>query len=136
MEPDPTNPGQMRQTAYCGFCAAHRPDEDWRWPCEAAGLLAEIDRLCKIEAAAAAVVEDWYGGGEIDTGRTPFHDALRAAVAPAFDAARLAPPNPAVALMPDPLSSGHPYTCHACHGQWWDSQRYLDHLPTCPRDKP
>jgi hypothetical protein len=36
----------------------------------------------------------------------------------------------------DPLSSGHPYTCVACFGQWWDERKYLDHLPTCPRDKP
>ena len=30
----------------------------------------------------------------------------------------------------------HPYTCVACRGQWWNERAYLDHLPTCPRDKP
>jgi len=39
MEPDPAKPGFVRQTAYCPFCAAHRPDEDPRWPCEISALV-------------------------------------------------------------------------------------------------
>jgi hypothetical protein len=54
MEPDPANPSLMRQTAYCRFCAIHRPDEDPRWPCETGRLEAEIARL---RAAALAVIE-------------------------------------------------------------------------------
>jgi len=42
MEPDPANPALIRQTAYCQWCAFHRPDEDPRWPCETARLLAAI----------------------------------------------------------------------------------------------
>ena len=42
MEPDPEHPGLIRQTAFCRWCAAHRPDEDPRWQCEAARVLALI----------------------------------------------------------------------------------------------
>ena len=44
MEPDPANPALMRQTAYCRFCAAHRPDEDPRWPCGTARLAWALQR--------------------------------------------------------------------------------------------
>jgi hypothetical protein len=42
-----------------------------------------IATLRAVRDAAQAVIDDWYSGGEIETGRTPFHDALRAALATA-----------------------------------------------------
>jgi hypothetical protein len=49
MEPEPANPGGIRQTAYCQFCATSRPDEDSRWPCETARLLADAERAARAE---------------------------------------------------------------------------------------
>jgi hypothetical protein len=94
-----------------------------------------------LAALAAALDRDWTPFWD-ETQPAPFvHESTfnreRFAAALLGDCGVFWPDGaPEVALMPDPLSSGHPYTCHACHGQWWDSQRYLDHLPTCPRDKP
>jgi len=45
LEPDPADPGQLRQTAFCAWCAAHRPDEDPRWPCSSARAKITIGQL-------------------------------------------------------------------------------------------
>lgn len=43
MEPDPNDADLVRRTAFCPWCVAHRPDEDFRWPCETARLLAALE---------------------------------------------------------------------------------------------
>ena len=57
MEPDPSDPDLMRRTAFCAWCASHRPDEDMRWPCETARLLAAL------RAAASSTPCLCQGGG-------------------------------------------------------------------------
>jgi hypothetical protein len=63
MEPDPADPGRLRPTAYCGFCAAHRPDEDPRWPCETARLLALIPTADSLATAMARVASIRFSSG-------------------------------------------------------------------------
>jgi hypothetical protein len=59
MEPDPAKPGFVRQTAYCPFCAAHRPDEDPRWPCE-------ISALVRVALAAKEMKANGYTTAVMD----------------------------------------------------------------------
>ena len=61
MEPDPANPALMRQTAYCRFCAQHRPDEDPRWPCETARYEAALDDVWSYSRSAITMYCNWCG---------------------------------------------------------------------------
>jgi hypothetical protein len=56
VEPDPVNPDGWRQTAYCAFCAEHRPDEDMRWPCETMTLLDAVEEKERLTEAASALL--------------------------------------------------------------------------------
>jgi hypothetical protein len=100
MEPDPTNPGTMRQTTYCRFCA--RDDDlapavsiDWRWPCLAGRvfdhitaqadiireLTAERDRLAAaLKRVSDGASEGDGGGWEISLATMDVVDAALVAV--------------------------------------------------------
>jgi len=65
MELDPADPTQLRQTAFCAWCAVHRPDEDPRWPCSSARaeitigqLLSALSRIAQ-EANAVQSEDNW-----------------------------------------------------------------------------
>lgn len=97
LEPDPAGLTRMRQTAFCGWCAPHRPDDDSRWPCQTTRLLDDLDALRAENARLRGAVEryvaywderraDWESGDEARIFSTSISDddgdaALRAALA-------------------------------------------------------
>ena len=96
MEPDPGDPTKVRQTAYCQWCATHRPDEDPRWPCETARLFAlaahPVPDSGLREALASLAVE--FSGNASDYRKAGEAEAARAWDIAAEKIAALATPEP------------------------------------------